>query len=70
MDISIKNMLTSAIIAANVSVFDKSQSDSDLTGMGTTVVVAMIVNRQRNRHYYPHIPPQPRNWRNLASGAR
>lgn len=43
-DISIKNMLTSAIIAANVSVFDKGQSDSDLTGMGTTVVVAMIVN--------------------------
>ena len=24
--------------------FDKGQSDSDLTGMGTTVVVAMIVN--------------------------
>ncbi len=42
-DISIKNMLTSAIIAANISVYEKGQSDSNLTGMGTTVVVAMIV---------------------------
>ncbi len=43
-DISIKNMLTSAIIAANVSVYDKGQSDPELTGMGTTVVVAILVN--------------------------
>ncbi len=41
-DISIKNMLTSAILAANISVYDKGQSDSELTGMGTTVVVAII----------------------------
>ena len=43
-DNSIKNMLTSAIIAANISVYEKGQSDSELTGMGTTVVVAMIVD--------------------------
>lgn len=43
-DLSIKNMLTSAIFAANVSIYEKGQSDSDLTGMGTTVVVAMIVD--------------------------
>ncbi len=43
-DISIKNMLTSAIIAANVSVYEKGQADSELTGMGTTVVVAIIAN--------------------------
>ena len=43
-DISIKNMLTSAIIAANVSIYDKGQSDPELTGMGTTVVVAILVN--------------------------
>ena len=37
---SIKNMLTSAILAANISVYEKGQSDVDLSGMGTTVVVA------------------------------
>lgn len=42
-DISIKNMLTSAIIAANVSIYDKGQSDPELTGMGTTVVVAILM---------------------------
>lgn len=39
---SIKNMFTSAIIAANVSVFDKSKENPELSGMGTTVVVAIV----------------------------
>lgn len=43
-EISIKNMLTSAILAANISVYEKGQADSDLTGMGTTVVVAIIAD--------------------------
>ncbi len=43
-DLSIKNMLTSAIIAANISVYEAGQADSTLTGMGTTVVVAVIAN--------------------------
>lgn len=42
--LSIKNMLTSAIVAANISVYDMGQADSDLTGMGTTVVVAIIAD--------------------------
>ncbi len=41
---SIKNMLTSAIIAANISVFDMAQNNQELTGMGTTVVVAIIAD--------------------------
>ncbi len=41
---SIKNMLTSAILAANISVYEMGQADSDLTGMGTTVVVAIIAD--------------------------
>ncbi len=41
---SIKNMLTSAIIAANISVYDMSQENSELSGMGTTVVVAIIAD--------------------------
>lgn len=41
---SIKNMLTSAIVAANISVYDMGQANSDLTGMGTTVVVAIIAD--------------------------
>lgn len=39
---SIKNMLTSAIAAANIEVFDESKADESLAGMGTTVVVAII----------------------------
>ncbi len=42
--ISIKNMLTSAIIAANISVYDMSVENEDLNGMGTTVVVAIIAD--------------------------
>ncbi len=41
---SIINMLTSAIVAANISVYEKGQENSDLTGMGTTVVVAIIAD--------------------------
>ncbi len=39
---SIKNMLVSAIIAANISIYEMGQENPDLTGMGTTVVVAII----------------------------
>lgn len=41
---SIRNMLTSAITAANVSVFDMGNANPELTGMGTTVVVAVVEN--------------------------
>lgn len=43
-DMSIKNMLTSAIIAANISIYEKGQSDLELTGMGTTAVVAIMAD--------------------------
>lgn len=39
---SIRNMLTSAITAANISVFDISKSNEELNGMGTTVVTALV----------------------------
>lgn len=39
---SIKNMLVSAINAANISVFDIGCSNSELSGMGTTVVCAVV----------------------------
>ncbi len=41
---SIKNMLTSATIAANVSVYEMSKENPDLSGMGTTVIVALIAD--------------------------
>lgn len=41
---SIRNMLTSAIAAANIEVFDESRSDEALAGMGTTVVAAIIAD--------------------------
>jgi len=41
-DNSIKNLITSAIDSANAKVFSISQSDPNLTGMGTTVVLAFI----------------------------
>ncbi len=41
-DSSIKNMLHSALVAANMEVFDMADSNSDLHGMGTTVVCAIV----------------------------
>ncbi|MCI5739835.1 MAG: protein phosphatase 2C domain-containing protein, partial [Ruminococcus sp.] len=39
---SIKNLLVTAINAANISVFDIAQANSKLAGMGTTVVCALV----------------------------
>lgn len=41
---SIRNMLISAITAANISVYEKSRENPELTGMGTTVVAALVVD--------------------------
>lgn len=41
---SIRNILTSAIAAANIEVFDESRADEALAGMGTTVVAAVIAD--------------------------
>ncbi|MDO4846767.1 MAG: Stp1/IreP family PP2C-type Ser/Thr phosphatase [Clostridiaceae bacterium] len=41
---SIKNMLISAITAANISVFDMSRTNAELDGMGTTVVCSVVTN--------------------------
>lgn len=43
---SVKNMLTSAIAAANIEVFDESKADENLAGMGTTVVAAILTDRR------------------------
>ena len=40
---SVINMLTTAISAANICVFDSSAEDPDLNGMGTTVVAAVVI---------------------------
>lgn len=39
---SIRNLLVSAVCAANVSVFDMAKSVESLSGMGTTVVAAIL----------------------------
>ncbi len=41
---NVKNMLVSAINAANSCVFDESLKDRELKGMGTTIVAVVIVN--------------------------
>lgn len=41
---SIRNMLESAISGANAAVFDMSQNDEALSGMGTTCVAALIAD--------------------------
>lgn len=41
---SIENMLLSAITTANVTVYDRAISDDFLSGMGTTLVAAVIKN--------------------------
>ena len=42
--ISIKNMLTSAILAANISIYEEGIGNPELTGMGTTAVVAIMAD--------------------------
>ena len=41
---SVINMLTTAIQAANICVYDRSTEDPELSGMGTTVVAAVVIN--------------------------
>ena len=43
---SIRNMFMSAIIAANVSVYEKAKENPELSGMGTTVVVAIVADER------------------------
>lgn len=45
-DSSIKNMLDSALTAANIEVFDFAEAQPDLRGMGTTVVCAIVRDNQ------------------------
>ena len=45
-DGSIKNMLDSALTAANIEVFDFAEAQPDLRGMGTTVVCAIVRDNQ------------------------
>lgn len=41
---SIENMLLSAITTANVSIYDAAEGDMSLSGMGTTVICAVVVD--------------------------
>lgn len=41
-DSSIKNMLDSALVAANIEVYDMADTKPELHGMGTTVVCAIV----------------------------
>ena len=43
-DLSIENLLLSAITTANVAIFDRAVSDESLEGMGTTIVSCVIKN--------------------------
>ncbi|MCI9642781.1 MAG: Stp1/IreP family PP2C-type Ser/Thr phosphatase [Eubacterium sp.] len=43
-DSSIRNMLDSALTAANMEVYDMAEADPELRGMGTTVVCAIVKN--------------------------
>lgn len=45
-DSSIKNMLDSALTAANIEVFDFAEAQPELRGMGTTVVCAIVRDNQ------------------------
>lgn len=49
---SIKNLLETAIYAANIRVFDKSRENSELNGMGTTVVIAIATEKEA---YFSHV---------------
>lgn len=43
---SVKNMLESAIVSANLDIIDRTEKDTELKGMGTTVVAAFCVGGQ------------------------
>ena len=43
-DLSIENLLLSAITTANVAIYDRAATDEALEGMGTTIVACMIKN--------------------------
>lgn len=45
-DASIKNMLDSALVAANIEVYDFAEAQHELKGMGTTVVCAIVRDNQ------------------------
>lgn len=45
-DTSIKNMLDSALTAANIEVYDMAEAKHELHGMGTTVVCAIVRDNQ------------------------
>lgn len=51
-DSSIKNMLDSALTAANIEVYDFAEAQPDLKGMGTTVVCAVV---RDNQAYIAHV---------------
>jgi protein phosphatase len=51
-EISIKNLLNSAVNSANVRVFDKSRESNELNGMGTTIVAVIVID---NIAYVTHI---------------
>lgn len=38
---SVKNILESSIVAANLEIYDRSQNDDEVRGMGTTAVIAV-----------------------------
>ncbi len=50
-DSSIKNMLDSALTAANIEVYDLADARPELQGMGTTVVCAIV---RENQAYIAH----------------
>lgn len=45
-DASVKNMLDSALTAANIEVYDFAEAKPELRGMGTTVVCAIVRDNQ------------------------
>ena len=40
---SVRNLLNSAVSAANIRVFDKSRESEELSGMGTTIIAVLII---------------------------
>ena len=49
---SLRNMLESAISAANIEIFDASMADLELRGMGTTVVAVIVSAILVSRHVF------------------
>ena len=67
---SLRNMLDTAIAAANVEIYDTAMADAELRGMGTTVVALILSDSTAHICLLYTSPDPPRTERCAGAGRR